>query len=187
MAGNINGLEKFLKSKKLVYLVAFAVVSYLIYRYNARSTTSLDTMDSTYSQPSSQMSSTNYAATPAGPIGEMEDYMKVDGSRDSAQGLSSSYSAAGALKAEQLLPLDNNTQFSQLNPQGNGPLGGISLLNAGHHLGIDTKGSSMRNSNLQVRSEPTIPMSQVSPWMNSTIEPDMMRPTLEIGNQTVCL
>ena len=184
MAVNVNGLEKFLKSKNLVYVVAIAVISYLLYRYNDRSTTSLDTMDGGSSQ-TSQPSSTNYAATPAGPISEMEDYMRVDGGKDGARGLSNSYSAEGALKAEQLLPLDNNTQFSQLNPQGKGPLSGISLLNAGHHLGIDTKGSSMRNSNLQIRSEPTIPMTLVSPWMNSTIEPDVMRPILEIGNKAV--
>ena len=182
MAVNVNSLEKFLKSKNLVYLVAIAVISYLLYRYNDRSTNSLDTMDDNSSQLSSQASSNNYAATPAGPIGEMEDYMRVDGGKDSAQGLSNSYSTEGALKAEQLLPLDNNTQFSQLNPQGAGPLGGISLLNAGHHLGIDTKGSSMRNSNLQIRSEPVIPIATVGPWNMSTIEPNVMRPILEIGN-----
>ena len=116
----------------------------------------------------------------------MEDYMRVDGGKDGAKGLSNSYSAEGALKAEQLLPLDNNTQFSQLNPQGNGPLGGISLLSAGHHLGIDTKGSSMRNANLQIRSEPPIPITLSCPWNMTTIEPDLMRPILEIGNKAVC-
>jgi len=186
MAANVNGLEKFLKSKNLIYLVAFTVISYLLYRYNIRSTSSLDTMHGEPSQLNSQMSSIGDTAAPSGPISEMADYAKVDGDNNGAQGLSSSYSAEGALKAEQLLPLDNNTQFSQLNPQGKGPLGGISLLSAGHHLGIDTKGSSMRNSNLQVRSEPSIPKIHVSPWLNSTIEPDTMRPTLEIGNQSTC-
>jgi hypothetical protein len=186
MPANVNGLEKFLKSKNLIYLVAIAVISYLLYRYNLRSTSSLDTMNDESSHITDQMSNSANVATPSGPISEMEDYAKVDGGNNVAQGLSNSYSASGALKAEQLLPLDDNTQFSQLNPQGKGPLGGISLLSAGHHLGIDTKGSSMRNSNLQVRSEPPIPMTKVSPWMNSTIEPDMMRPTLEIGNQSVC-
>ena len=185
MAVNVNGLEKFLKSKSMVLVVGIAVISYLMYRYNDRSVTSLDTMHGEPSQLNSQMTSVNYSATPAGPISDIEDYMRVDGGKDSARGLSNSYSAEGALKAEQLLPLDNNTQFSQLNPQGKGPLSGISLLNAGHHLGIDTKGSSMRNSNLQIRSEPTIPMTLVSPWMNSTIEPDVMRPILEIGNKAV--
>ena len=57
----------------------------------------------------------------------------------------------------------------------------VNLLRAGYHAGIDTIGSTLRNSNLQLRSEPPNPTSKVSPWMNSTIEPDLMRVPLEIG------
>ena len=39
----------------------------------------------------------------------------------------------------------------------------------------------MRNANLQVRSEPPNPQTNVSPWMNTTIEPDLMRAPFEIG------
>lgn len=183
---SIKDLEKFLKSKNLIYVVAIAVIGYLLYRYNTRSGSSLDSMTVGYGGNLNRLNGSDYAAVPAAPMGENEDYMRVDGIKSGPKGLSSSYSSEGALKAEQLLPVDNNTQFSQLNPQGKGPLGEISLLQAGYHKGIDTQGSSMRNSNLQLRSEPTIPMTQVSPWMNSTIEPDMMRPTLEIGNQSIC-
>jgi hypothetical protein len=185
MSVNVNSIEKFLKSKYLVYVVGICVISYLIYRYNERSTNYLDTMNND-SMLTDKVSSLP-TGTPAGHTNNSEEFMRVDGGKDTAQGLSSSYSAEGALKAEQLLPKDNNTQFSQLNPQGKGPLGGISLLSAGHHLGIDTKGSTMRNSNLQVRSEPTIPQIVVSPWGNTTIEPNVTRPTLEIGNSATCM
>ena len=47
--------------------------------------------------------------------------------------------------------------------------------------GIDTVGGTLRNSNLQLRSEPPNPKAQVSPWSNSTIEPDLMRVPLELG------
>jgi hypothetical protein len=57
----------------------------------------------------------------------------------------------------------------------------VNLLKAGYNIGIDTVGSSLRNGNLQVRSEPPNPTTIVSPWMNTTIEPDLMRAPLEIG------
>ena len=55
------------------------------------------------------------------------------------------------------------------------------LLQAGHHIGINTVGSTLKNANLQVRSEPVIPKTSVGPFLNSSIEPDCSRPKLEIG------
>ena len=79
-----------------------------------------------------------------------------------------------------LLPKDENSQWAQLNPRGQGNLENVNLLRAGHHVGVDTVGSSLRNANLQVRSEPANPQVNVGPWHNTTIEPDMMRRPLEI-------
>lgn len=81
-----------------------------------------------------------------------------------------------------LLPSDNNSQWASLNPSGDGQLAGVNLLNAGSLIGINTQGSSMRNSNLQVRSEPPIQKQNIGPWMNSTIEEDKFRRPLEIGS-----
>lgn len=184
----IKSLENFLKSKNLIYVVAICVIGYLLYRYTARSGSNLDSMSgiSNYSEYKSEPSNSNYTAVPAAPMGENEDFLRVDGIKSGSIGLQTNYTSSSAIKAEQLLPVDNNTQFSQLNPVGKGPLGEISLLQAGYHKGIDTQGSSMRNANLQIRSEPVIPIKQVSPWGMTTIEPDMMRPILEIGNQSLC-
>jgi hypothetical protein len=50
-------------------------------------------------------------------------------------------------------------------------------------VGINTQGSSLRNSNLQIRSEPPNPrMNTNSPWNVSTIESDQYRRPLEIGS-----
>ena len=67
----------------------------------------------------------------------------------------------------------------QLNPNG-GDLQNISLLKAGHHIGINTVDQTLRNANLQIRSEPQLKERR---WtlLNSTIEPDCSRPKLEIG------
>jgi len=56
------------------------------------------------------------------------------------------------------------------------------LLHAGHHVGINTVGTSLRNANLQLRSEPPNPQMEVGPFNNTTIAPDTMRRPLEIGN-----
>jgi hypothetical protein len=80
-----------------------------------------------------------------------------------------------------LLPKDTNSQWAQLNPVGQGEIGNINFLKAGYQIGIDTVGQSLRNANLQERSDPVIPQMSVGPWNMSTITPDFMRPPLEIG------
>ena len=78
-----------------------------------------------------------------------------------------------------LLPQDQNSQFSALNPSATG--GMPDLLQAGYHIGLDTIGQSLRNANQQLRSDPVIPKMDVGPWNHSTIEPDLGRVPLEIG------
>ena len=80
-----------------------------------------------------------------------------------------------------LLPHDANAKFAGHHPHGSGELHNVSLLKAGQLSGIDTVGGTLRNANLQLRSEPPNPRAQVSPWLNSTIEPDLMRVPLELG------
>ena len=79
-----------------------------------------------------------------------------------------------------LLPTDSNNEWSNIMP--NNDLKDVQMLNAGHHVGINTVGSSLRNPNLQVRSEPVIPQNNVGPWNNTTIEPDNLRRGFEIGS-----
>jgi hypothetical protein len=62
----------------------------------------------------------------------------------------------------------------------NADLKNINLLNAGANYGINTVGSSLRNPNLQLRSEPIIQKTATGPWNNTTIDPDTTRRALEI-------
>lgn len=80
---------------------------------------------------------------------------------------------------KELLPSDSNNEWSNIMP--NNDLKNIGMLNAGHHVGINTVGSSLRNANLQIRSEPVIPQTNIGPWNNTTIEADNLRRPLEIG------
>jgi len=85
------------------------------------------------------------------------------------------------LTPDELLPGDVNSKWAQVNPAGQGELGDQNFLNAGFHVGVNTVGQTLRNANLQLRSEPPNPQVKVSPWIQSTIEPDSNRKPMEIG------
>ena len=80
-----------------------------------------------------------------------------------------------------LLPQDQNSQWATLNPVSQGNVAVPDLLQAGYHIGLDTIGQSLRNANLQLRSDPIISKDDVGPWNQSTIEPDLGRVPLEIA------
>jgi hypothetical protein len=85
------------------------------------------------------------------------------------------------LSAEELLPQDNSSLWAQVNPSGEGSLKDRNFLQSGYHIGINTVGQTLRNANLQLRSEPPCPQVKVSPWLQATIEPDLGRKPFEIG------
>jgi hypothetical protein len=124
------------------------------------------------------------AVKPSQPLGENEVFSSVNGVKTSMPGLPTSCSKPNVQNPAELLPKDANSQWAQLNPTGKGELSNVNLLKAGYHIGIDTIGQSLRNGNLQIRSEPPNPQLNVGPWNQSTIEPDFMRPPLEIGAGT---
>lgn len=96
-------------------------------------------------------------------------------------GMPSSCNKPNMQNPSDLLPKDNNSQWAQLNPAGKGEFANTNFLKAGYHIGIDTVGQTLRNANLQIRSEPANPQLNVGIWNTSTITPDFMRPTLELG------
>jgi len=131
-----------------------------------------------------QTSSSNGGVRPSEPLGQNEVFSSANGMQTSMPGIPSSctHSSSTITNPSELLPKDQNTQWAQLNPAGKGELANVNLLKAGYHIGIDTVGQTLRNANLQIRSEPPNPQLYVGPWNTSTIEPDFMRPPLEIGS-----
>ena len=152
-------MSKFgLSTETIVAIVAFAALIFLIYNYSSKKFTSGMTS----------------------PIGMAGEYQA---SQYGSMGDAAPVSGVRRRKAEddpsQLLPRETNSQFSSEN--GAGPFKGINLMKAGSIIGINTIGSTLKNANLQERSEPANPQMHVSPWNNSTIEPDLMRTPLEVG------
>ena len=112
-----------------------------------------------------------------------ESYLPVQGA---ATRPSSCY-PQNTLGPEDLLPLGKSKEiedFNKQNPVGDGILKGVNFLDAGFHTGVNTVGQSLRNANLNLRAEPSNPRVQVSPWMNSTIDSDLARKTLD--SEDVC-
>jgi len=86
------------------------------------------------------------------------------------------------LVASDLLPReDGYNTWQEVNPQAQGALTDQNFLEAGHHFGINTVGNSMKNANMQLRSDPVIPQVAVGPWQNSSYGPDTSRRYFEVG------
>jgi len=141
-------------------------------------------MPNQYSRPSGSSGSNynNSGVLPAEALGQNEVFASANGMQTSSPGIPSSCSHPNIQNPSELLPKDSNSQWAQLNPSGKGELANVNLLKAGYHIGIDTVGQTLRNANLQIRSEPPNPQLYVGPWNMSTIEPDFMRPPLNLGS-----
>ena len=114
-----------------------------------------------------------------------EGFADVAGYEGPAQ-FSSAQPPAGCYPRDQLtpselLPNDMNSVWAEQNPMGPGSLKGKNFLSAGALIGVNTVGQSMRNANLQVRSEPPNPQVAVSIFNQTTISPDISHRPLEIG------
>jgi len=196
--GLLKDLQKSMKTHHVLALLGLLVLGVVFTQYSSRkgsvinSMTNLDIGASTTpSRAAAQQQqyvtdisgpSTGGAVSPANPAGQNEVFSSVSGEvATSGYGLPPSCSRQQVVNPDELLPKDENSQWAQLNPRGNGELNNVNLLQAGYLYGINTVGSSLRNANLQVRSEPPNPQVQVSPWLNTTIEPDLMRVPLELG------
>ena len=116
----------------------------------------------------------NIADQVANDIAEDEAQQEPVGASNNSQNAS----ANNAMNPQDLLP-GANTLFGEVNPSGVGDLVGKNLLNAGFHIGVNTQGCSLRNANRGLRSEPPNPQVQVSPWLQTTICPDLHRKSLD--------
>ena len=129
-------------------------------------------------KPKQAQTNSSAKAVPSEPLTN-EDYKPVDFSNNK---LPKDCFPKDKLTADDLLPKDAaNSKWAQVNPAGQGDVKDQNFLTAGYHVGINTTGSSLRNPNMQIRSEPPNPQVKVSPWNQTTIDTDLNRRPLEIG------
>jgi hypothetical protein len=182
-----QGFSKFFTMERIIVLAVFLVLAYGLIMYSGSKSMVVDRMTD-YNSNHSIMNHVNnheqnkgadhapapYVAPPVVPHAAEEPK-----AHESASGFSS-HSVANP---SDLLPKDQNSEWAGLNPNtmNKGDMLMPDLLQAGYHIGLDTVGQTLRNANLQLRSDPIIPKSNVGPWHQSTIEPDLGRVPLEIG------
>lgn len=157
-----SGFSKFFTPQRILILVIFLTLIWLLLSYSDAKTMSLDGMETGSASVDNTAETTPSATTAAA---------------------ATSAAPSATATPMDLLPADQNSEWAALNPvnmsQGNIIAG--EMLTAGYHIGLDTIGQTMKNANLQLRSDPIIPKQNVGPWNQSTYEPDYARVPLEIG------
>ena len=178
MSGIISGFQKFFTKERIIIFVVLAVLLFFLMSYSGDKYSFADGMDTGNKGkdvPNSILVPPNSAGQNA-----TKNEKKSDSSVVQPAALGG-YSQQNIIDGSDLLPHDDNNLFSSLNPVNKGNPITPDLLQAGYHIGLDTIGQSLRNPNLQLRSDPYIPKANVGPWNQSTYEPDLMRVPLEVG------
>lgn len=165
-----SGFFKFFTNQRIIILVVFLILAWGILAYSGSKGLMVDNMETlgTNTNKPHEQPRQNVQPQPQPqpqPQGKPDDKMRP------------------VANPSDLLPNDSNSQWAALNPNtmNQGDVLMPDLLQAGYHIGLDTIGQSLRNPNYQLRSDPVIPKSEVGPWNQSTIEPDLGRVPLEIG------
>uniref|UniRef100_A0A6C0J318 Minor capsid protein P11 C-terminal conserved region domain-containing protein n=1 Tax=viral metagenome TaxID=1070528 RepID=A0A6C0J318_9ZZZZ len=165
----LKGMKQFFSTERVIIIVAFLLLIWLLGRYAKSNSAVLDQMED------------GTADVEAGAEEDKTEEPLSNGSGNTANG--SGYATHEVANPKDLLPADENSQWAALNPnaakQGDATM--PDLLKAGHHIGLDTIGQTLRNANLQLRSDPIISKAEVGPWNQSTIETDYARVPLELG------
>ena len=184
MAVALPKILKNLTTNHVLGLLAVVVLGYVLYTYSLRKGSSKDSMKdgddvATSTLPpvptlTQQVPTSGTHVEPSVAFNQMDSYASVSGVETT-----NNYVGKGAVKdvmdPAELLPHDENSEWAKLNPVGKSELMNVSLLKAGWNHGINTVGQSMKNANLQLRADPSIPQAAIGPWNNSTIEPDINR------------
>lgn len=168
MSGFMKGLQKVFTKDRVMILGVFILLAMFLLYYSTGKTTVMDTMDVGMHN---NMDSDSIIH---------ENIAKSTEAASSCQS-NSGYAVQEVANPSELLPKDVNSQWASLNPSSQNSPQTPDLLQAGYHIGLDTVGQTMKNPNLQLRSDPVINKADVGPWNNSTVEPDLLRQPLEVG------
>ena len=175
----LKSVSNYLKSdmgKWIFVAIVVAIVGYSLMNYSSSKGLVLDAMSNGTAQPfeSSANAAGVQCAKPA-------SYDQPEPSVAAATSGNSDYQQSETANPEDLLPSDTNSEFANLNPVNSGKVDLPDMLQAGSLIGVDTIGQTLKNPNLQLRSDPVIKKEQVGPWNFSSFEPDLGRVPLELG------
>ena len=175
--GLISGFEKFFTKDRIIIFIVFGVLIFFLAWYSGFKYNLGDSMEAgTYPDVYGDILKVKEEET------KINKHVSDDHLSEHVQPAASQagYSAQSVVNPSDLLPTDVNSQWSTLNPINQG-VTTPDLLQAGYHIGLDSIGQTLKNPNLQLRSDPIIPKKEIGPWNQSTYEPDLMRVPLEVG------
>jgi hypothetical protein len=177
----LSDLEKTLRANHILVILGAIVLVYAVYNYSDQK------FVVPYEPLQAEAGGRPNTAPPAAPgtAPGASGYSAVDPMTGQSGSGSAGATNLPVANPSDLLPRDTNNQWGSLNPAGSGDLLGQNLLSATFLTGIDTIGNTMKNANLQIRSEPPNPQLNVGPWNQSTFAPDLMRTPLELGSTPV--
>ena len=162
----MQGFSKFFSKQRIFVVVIFVVLAIALSSYSSEKSVVIDRMTD----------GTPYGAMPS------KEHITQNQEEFVQQTPNAVQHKPEVADPSHLLPTDQNSQWAALNPVGSSNNAMLpDLLQAGYHIGLDTIGQTLRNPNYQLRSDPIIPVQQIGPWNQSTIEPDYGRVPLEIN------
>ena len=164
----------------IILLLGGVILIVALYYYSSNKSALKDNMDNK-AQSSSSSNSVQPSAQSGGMLQGVNNDSLTGASLNASSGSVNVKNVKEVVNPADLLPADSNNEWSNMNPPRD-DLKGMNFLAPEQHIGINTVGNSLRNANLQLRSEPANPQVPVGPFLNTTIEPDNMRKTLEIGS-----
>ena len=195
----VKDLEKLLKPENIVIIVGVIIVGVALCHYSDQKNLTLSGFSSISQPPGTPMSQIApevRASQQAGaeqtlpvpyPSIEPNEAAPVNLNANTLPNRSAPENCTRqpTLNPSELLPKtssgDQNSWAALQVPSGGSGGPAMNFLDSSYLAGINTVSGSLRNANLQIRSEPANPTTQVSPWLQSTIEPDLMRAPFEIG------
>jgi len=171
MDGFLTGFQKFFNKDRVMLIGIFLCLAVFLLSYSNGKMMIMDNMD---------VGTTSSNTVPE--EGEPEHVATQRSTPEIAQTANCGYAAKPVANPSDLLPSDKNSQWASLNPVDASNPQMPDMLKAGHHVGLDTIGNTLRNANLQLRSDPIISKQDIGPWNQSTIEADLARVPLEVGS-----
>lgn len=182
LSGLSSGLRKFFTKDRVLVLVGFILLAVVFMYYSTGKMTVRDSMQTKEGEGEGEGEKKEQEEA-TNPLKQVIDSTKDVVASATGTGTENftGYSDKDVANPSELLPKDDNSQWSSLNPVSQSNPQMPDLLQAGYHIGLDTIGQTMKNANLQLRSDPVIQKGDIGPWNQSTIEPDLMRVPLEVG------
>jgi len=187
----VKELEKFFKFQNILVLAGLIILGFAIFYYsdnknNVQNGFSVGRqygapyIESNYQNNDKNNDKNNENIKPyTDPTTTAHDAQKVSINDNRQMEPPPNCSEKTILTPNELLPLqNNNSSWDNIQINNNQ----TNFLDSTYLSGINTVSSSLRNANLQLRSEPPNPRTVVCPWNQTTIEPDLMRTPFEIGS-----